>query len=184
MLTAFAPFPFYLLGLRRRTFLYVGLVLQTAYIISRGLELGRLPLVGPHDTLIFLSASFVAFFIPFSMVMKNNPRLFRGIVLVAGRDRCLCEGPQGLPRKIGPRGTKQGTGCFLGIHRRYFIYDRNGRSSHAQDETGVGGMIDAGPQSGNSGPSSPLPEMTSNAAFLSSCFTRTFISPIFPIFTG
>jgi len=83
MLTAIVPLPFYLLSLWKRPFLYIGLVLQSVYIISRGLELGRLPLVGPHDTLIFLSASLVAFSIPFSMSMKNNPGFFRGIALAA-----------------------------------------------------------------------------------------------------
>lgn len=83
MPAAFASVPFYLLGLWRRPFLYAGLAAQTAYILSRGLELGRLPLVGPHDTLIFLSASLVAFSIPFSAVMKNNPNFFRGIALAA-----------------------------------------------------------------------------------------------------
>lgn len=63
MLTGFTAIPFYLLGLWKRSFLYAGLVFQSAYVVSRGLELGRLPLVGPHDTLIFVSASIVAFFL-------------------------------------------------------------------------------------------------------------------------
>lgn len=83
MVMAFAPFPCYILGLWRRAFLPIGLVLQSVYIVSRGLELGRLPLVGPHDTLIFLSASLVAFSIPFTMAMENNTRFFRGIALAA-----------------------------------------------------------------------------------------------------
>ena len=55
----------YLFALWKRPLLYAGLVLQVAYIISRGIQLERLPLVGPHDTLIFLAASIVAFSIPF-----------------------------------------------------------------------------------------------------------------------
>lgn len=83
MLTAYMAVPFYLLGLWKRHFLYAGLVFQCAYIISRGLELGRLPLVGPHDTLIFLSASIVAFFIPFGIAMKNDKRFTRTAALSA-----------------------------------------------------------------------------------------------------
>jgi ABC-type transport system involved in cytochrome c biogenesis permease subunit len=83
MFIAYAVCPFYLLGLWRRTFLYVGLVLQVAYIVSRGLSLGRLPLVGPHDTLIFVSASIVAFFIPFGIVRRNDRRLPRAVALAA-----------------------------------------------------------------------------------------------------
>jgi ABC-type transport system involved in cytochrome c biogenesis permease subunit len=83
MVMALVPFPFYLLGLWRRFFLFIGLILQSVYILSRGLELGRLPLVGPHDTLTFVSASLVGFSIPFIAAMKNNPGFFRGIALAA-----------------------------------------------------------------------------------------------------
>lgn len=80
---AFAAFPFYLFGLWRRPFLYAGLILQAVYIVLRGFELGRLPLVGPHDTLIFLSASIVSFSIPFNATMKKDPKFYRGIALAA-----------------------------------------------------------------------------------------------------
>jgi ABC-type transport system involved in cytochrome c biogenesis permease subunit len=83
MLMAVAPLPFYLLGIWRLSFLYVGLVLQGTYIVARGLELGRLPLVGPHDTLTFLSASLIAFFIPFKSAMKNHTGFCRGIAWAA-----------------------------------------------------------------------------------------------------
>ncbi len=72
----------YFFGLWKRVFLYAGLVLQSVYILSRGLTLGRLPLVGPHDTLIFLSASVVAFFIPFSAFIKADV-FSRGVALVS-----------------------------------------------------------------------------------------------------
>jgi ABC-type transport system involved in cytochrome c biogenesis permease subunit len=83
MLTAYTAVPFYLLALWKRYFLYAGLVFQSAYIISRGLELGRLPLVGPHDTLIFVSASIAAFFIPFGIALKGKPWFPRAIALTA-----------------------------------------------------------------------------------------------------
>jgi len=45
-------------------FLYAGLLLQLLYLFMRGISLDRLPLVGPHDTLFFLSASIVLFTLP------------------------------------------------------------------------------------------------------------------------
>lgn len=83
MVTAIYALPFYLLGLWKRVFLYFGLILQGVYILTRGLHLGRLPLVGPHDTLIFLSAAMVAFSIPFNRGTKGHPALSRGISFAA-----------------------------------------------------------------------------------------------------
>ncbi len=81
MVLAYAAFLFYLLGLWKRPFLYGGLVLQVSYIISRGFELGRLPLVGPHDTLIFVSAAIAAFFIPFNTALKTEAKFYRAIAI-------------------------------------------------------------------------------------------------------
>jgi len=81
MVTAYASLLFYLLGLWKRPALYLGLLTQIAYIISRGLELERLPLVGPHDTLTFLSASIVAFSIAFRKPL--NAYLYSHIVIAA-----------------------------------------------------------------------------------------------------
>jgi ABC-type transport system involved in cytochrome c biogenesis permease subunit len=80
---AFAPFPFYLFGIVKRPFLFVGLLLQSAYIITRGLQLDRLPLVGPHDTLCFLSASIALFSIPFSRSMKRSPQFLPAVAFTA-----------------------------------------------------------------------------------------------------
>lgn len=44
-------------GSFRRTGLAVALAAQLFYLFSRGLALGRLPLLGPHDTLLFFSMS-------------------------------------------------------------------------------------------------------------------------------
>ena len=78
MLLLILSFAFYLFALWKRPFLYIGLAIQTAYIISRGLDLGRLPLVGPHDTIAFLAASLAAFSIPFAIALKERIR-FQGI---------------------------------------------------------------------------------------------------------
>jgi cytochrome c-type biogenesis protein CcsB len=74
-------FAAYLFALWKRPLLYAGLLLQTGYIISRGMELGRLPLVGPHDTLVFLSASIAAFSIPFGFSLKERKRYFHLITV-------------------------------------------------------------------------------------------------------
>jgi cytochrome c-type biogenesis protein CcsB len=76
-------FAFYLFALWKRPLLYAGLVLQVAYIMSRGIELGRLPLVGPHDTLVFLSASTAAFSIPFGFLMKDRKQFFQTVSVAA-----------------------------------------------------------------------------------------------------
>jgi len=77
MLLLIISFAFYLFALWKSPFLYIGLALQTAYIISRGLDLGRLPLVGPHDTITFLAASIAAFSIPFAAVLKKRVQFQR-----------------------------------------------------------------------------------------------------------
>jgi ABC-type transport system involved in cytochrome c biogenesis permease subunit len=76
-------FGFYLFALWKRPLLYAGLALQAAYILSRGAELGRLPLVGPHDTLIFMTASIAAFAIPFAVALKERERFFTVVTIVA-----------------------------------------------------------------------------------------------------
>jgi ABC-type transport system involved in cytochrome c biogenesis permease subunit len=75
-------FAFYLFSLWKRPLLYIGFLLQTGYVISRGLELGRLPLVGPHDTIAFLAASIVAFYIPFSLAFRGRLQPFHNSVAV------------------------------------------------------------------------------------------------------
>ncbi|MBT0651819.1 cytochrome c biogenesis protein [Geomobilimonas luticola] len=55
----------YLFGGFRRPFLIAGLAAELAYLALRAQELGRLPLVGPHDTLVFFSASIALMALPF-----------------------------------------------------------------------------------------------------------------------
>ena len=74
---------FYLLGFYRVIFIWPGLILQLAYLFSRGIQLSRLPLVGPHDTLFFLSASSVIFAIPIALKMKNRQRFLNSVTILA-----------------------------------------------------------------------------------------------------
>jgi ABC-type transport system involved in cytochrome c biogenesis permease subunit len=73
----------YMFALWKMPLMYVGLVLQIAYIISRGIQLERLPLVGPHDTLVFLAASITAFSIPFGVLLKEKKQFFNVVTISA-----------------------------------------------------------------------------------------------------
>lgn len=76
-------FAAYLFALWKRPLLYLGLVLQVFYIFSRGAELGRLPLVGPHDTLIFLAASMAAFAAAFAYALKDRSLFLNAVAIIA-----------------------------------------------------------------------------------------------------
>ncbi len=60
-----ASIPLFLIGSFRRPLFVVALVLQLGYLASRGLTLGRLPLIGPGDTLAFFSCSIALMSLPF-----------------------------------------------------------------------------------------------------------------------
>ncbi len=72
LIVLIASFGAYLFALFIRPLIYLGLLLQFSYLVSRVYELGRLPLVGPHDTLAFMAASMAAFSIPFSHNLKKK----------------------------------------------------------------------------------------------------------------
>ena len=55
----------YLFGGHKRALFSVALAAELAYLAGRGAALGRLPLVGPHDTLVFFSASLALMTVPF-----------------------------------------------------------------------------------------------------------------------
>lgn len=76
-------FAFYLSAVWKRPLLFIGLVLQIAYLVSRGIDLGRLPLVGPHDTLVFLTASIVAFSVPFVFILKNRSHFLNIVAILS-----------------------------------------------------------------------------------------------------
>lgn len=76
-------FALYLFALWKRPLLYAGLICQTYYLISRGFDLGRLPLVGPHDTLAFLTASIVVFSLPVSTAIKDRAQFHAALSVTA-----------------------------------------------------------------------------------------------------
>ncbi len=71
-MTPLFPLPLYLLSILWRPLFPAALLLQGIYIFSRGFSLGRLPLVGLHDTLTFLSFSTALFSIPFYYSLKQR----------------------------------------------------------------------------------------------------------------
>lgn len=73
----------YLLGYYRMVFIFAGFILQAMYLLSRGIQLGRLPIVGPHDTLFFLSASIVLFSIPITVKLKRGKKQFYPFVILS-----------------------------------------------------------------------------------------------------
>ncbi len=75
MIAPAISFALYLFGVAWRPLIYAGFLVQSGYLVSRGLSLGRLPLVGVHDTLNFLAASLVAFSVAIQ-VAKGQRRDF------------------------------------------------------------------------------------------------------------
>ncbi len=59
-------------GFYRTPLLFAGFLAQCAYMFDRGMELGRLPIVGPHDTLFFMSASTILFSFPITHKMRER----------------------------------------------------------------------------------------------------------------
>ncbi len=51
----------YLFGIHYRIFLFAAVVVQSGYLLWRGITLERLPLVGVHDTVLFLAFSTAIF---------------------------------------------------------------------------------------------------------------------------
>jgi len=73
----------YVLALYRRVFLLAGLAAESIYLLWRGLTLGRLPLVGLHDTLIFFCALTVGFSLVISATTKQHRSFLIAIALLA-----------------------------------------------------------------------------------------------------
>ncbi|MSN26693.1 MAG: cytochrome C biogenesis protein ResC [Geobacter sp.] len=61
-------------GSRWRTGLIAGLIFELVYASRRGLLLGHLPLIGPHDTLLFFGMSLAAMglFMSYSTLLKGE----------------------------------------------------------------------------------------------------------------
>lgn len=77
------PIFFYILGYYRMIFVYAGFLLQAIYLLYRGLQLGRMPIVGPHDTLYLLSASTILFGISITFNLKNRQKFLFPIILLS-----------------------------------------------------------------------------------------------------
>ena len=69
----------YLLGYYRTAFIYAGFTVQALYMLYRGMQLGRLPIIGPNDTLFFMAASTVFFAAPITLGLKNRKKLLAPI---------------------------------------------------------------------------------------------------------
>ncbi len=65
----------FLFTILNRAFFFLALILEGYYIVTRGLSLGRLPLIGVHDTILFLSLSTALFSIPLSLVLKRRTKV-------------------------------------------------------------------------------------------------------------
>lgn len=83
MMLAAVSFALYLFGLAWRPLVYLGFLVQSGYLLWRGLSLGRLPLVGVHDTLNFLSASAVAFSLPIHFARRKDRGFFAAMAGMA-----------------------------------------------------------------------------------------------------
>ena len=55
--------------------MFGGLLCQTGYMAYRGITLGRLPIIGPHDTLLFMSVSTVLFATAITAQQKNRSKI-------------------------------------------------------------------------------------------------------------
>jgi ABC-type transport system involved in cytochrome c biogenesis permease subunit len=75
----------YLFGSFRRPLFLAGLLAELVYLALRGVALGRLPLVGPHDTLVFFSASLGLMAVPFlyARALRDSDRFCWGAGLLA-----------------------------------------------------------------------------------------------------
>ena len=68
----------YLFGGFRRSLFIAGAAAELAYMAIRGAELGRLPLIGPHDTIAFFSTCCALMALPFLFTQSlRNSDFFR-----------------------------------------------------------------------------------------------------------
>ena len=79
----FIPFVLYLFGSAWRPLIYAGFLVQSIYLSMRGVELGRLPLVGVHDTLSFLSASIIGFSLPLHRALSRKRSFYTSLGIMA-----------------------------------------------------------------------------------------------------
>ncbi len=73
----------YLFGLASRWPAYAGLALQGGYMVYRGITLGRIPLIGVHDTVSFLAVSIMAFSIAVDQAQGRKRGFLQAAALLA-----------------------------------------------------------------------------------------------------
>ncbi len=80
-----ASIALYLCGGFRRSLFIAGVVVELVYMGLRGADLGRLPLIGPHDTLAFFSTSCALMALPFlySPALRDSALFRSGVSLLA-----------------------------------------------------------------------------------------------------
>ncbi len=76
-------FALYLFGLASRWPAYAGFLVHVGYLVYRGLTLGRLPLVGVHDTVSFLATSIMAFGIAVDQAQGRRQWVLRAVTGLA-----------------------------------------------------------------------------------------------------
>lgn len=62
---------------------YAGLACQGGAMAYRGLEIGRLPIIGPHDTLFFMSLSTALFAVSITYKQGNRMRMLYPMLVLA-----------------------------------------------------------------------------------------------------
>jgi ABC-type transport system involved in cytochrome c biogenesis permease subunit len=102
MVATAISFALYLFGITWRPLLYAGFVVQTGYLAWRGISLGRLPLVGVHDTLGFLSASSVAFSLALYPSVRKQREFFQMLAGLAALFTALALLQQPHTRPLPP----------------------------------------------------------------------------------
>lgn len=75
----FFAIPAFLFGFFHEWLFYVGLLIEAAHLIKRGVMLGRLPLVGLQDTLLFLSLSTGLFA---SVLKRYEGRIIKPVIII------------------------------------------------------------------------------------------------------
>ena len=73
----------YVFGYFLKSFIAAGLLCQIVYLVARGAALGRMPIIGPHDTLFFLSACTVLFMIPVARKSQGAKKFMHASVGMA-----------------------------------------------------------------------------------------------------
>lgn len=73
----------YLAGYKKMAPVYAGLACQGGAMAYRGLQIGRLPIIGPHDTLFFMSLSTALFAIAITYKQENRMRMLYPMLVLA-----------------------------------------------------------------------------------------------------